>query len=130
MRMRAILLFGLAGLLCGLPTLGQQTNADSPAESSKAGVQSETQNSRDRRPPLPAYFGQLGVSDKQRLDLQNVQIAYEARLDKLREELKLLVKERDQKLESLLTEGQKLRLQELREAARERSRQRAKSRQK
>lgn len=75
-------------------------------------------STQPRRKPLPTYFGMLGVSDEQRAQLYDVQDSYEQRLEKLRNELKELVRERDRKMETLLTSGQKLRLKELREAAR------------
>lgn len=78
-----------------------------------------------RHKPLPTYFGMLGVSDEQKEKLYAVQDEYETRLEKLREELKLMVRERDKKMESLLTAGQKLRLKELRDQARQKAEEKA-----
>lgn len=139
---RATFLLGLAGILCGIPWFEPAANADPSTEKpavrkadtdSKAKPPSSSKDAvgptRKRRPALPPYFGQLGVNDQQRLQMQNVQSSYEARLKKLREELKSLVVERDQKLENLLTDGQKLRLHELQEAARQKAAQRKLSKQ-
>lgn len=77
----------------------------------------EKGSTKKPRGPLPTYFGQIGASDQQREELYKVQDEYEARLEALRQQLKALIAERDAKMESLLTPGQKLRLDELRQAA-------------
>lgn len=128
---RATFLVGVTGLLFGLSRISSPIWAESPSPKTNAARtepgEKESQQSSGkaekapRRPALPDYFGQLGISDKQRLDLQNVQMSYEERLDRLRDELQALTKERDEKLESLLTEGQKLRLQELQALAKEKA---------
>lgn len=76
---------------------------------------------KDRRPPLPTYYGQIGVSNEQREQLLTVQEEYEMKLEALREQLKKLVQERDAKMEGLLTPGQKLRMKELQEEAKTRA---------
>lgn len=78
-----------------------------------------------RRKPLPTHFGMLGVSDDQKEKLYALQDEYEVRMEKLREELRLLVRERDKKMEGLLTAGQKLRLKELRDQARQKAEEKA-----
>lgn len=117
----------LAGLLCGagtwqlalaeIPEAAGTKKASAADRSTPSSPATDQTEDNERRPPLPRYFGQLGVSDKQRLDLQTIQEEYETKLQKLRTELKQLVNERDQKLEGLLTDGQKTRLTELRAAA-------------
>ena len=77
---------------------------------------------QERRGPLPTFFGKLGVGDDQREKMYALQNEYEKKLKPLRDEIKKLIAERDQKLEDMLTEGQKLRLSELKQEAKERSR--------
>jgi hypothetical protein len=98
-----IVLFLLAGstLIPAASPVSGETASDKPA----------------RRKPLPNYYGKIGVSDEQREKLYAVQDLYEVKLERLRKELKDTVQERDQKLELLLTESQRTRLQELREEA-------------
>lgn len=79
--------------------------------------ENEKAASKERRGPLPFYFGKLGVSETQREKLYDIQDSYEARLEELRKEMKRLLAERDEKMEELLTPGQKLRLQELKAEA-------------
>lgn len=74
----------------------------------------------ERRGLLPFYFGKLAVSDDQRDKLYALQGEYEKKLESLRAEIKRTEQERDRKMEELLTPGQKLRLQELREEAKRR----------
>jgi Spy/CpxP family protein refolding chaperone len=71
----------------------------------------------ERPGPLPNYFGKIAVNDAQRADLYKVQDEYDAKIDALQMQIKALLKERDSKMEALLTPGQKLRLQELRDEA-------------
>jgi len=125
MQWRAALFLGITGFSSLTLCLSQTALSKPPIETKAATAPTEKAKSAEPRAPrLPAYYGQIGISDKQRLDLKNVQISYEARLEKLRNELKGLVQERDEKLENLLTSDQKMRLQELREAAQEKTRQR------
>ena len=113
----AVAVFGLL-VLVGANLRGQD-DAEPPANAAEA-AKSNAEDEK-RRGPLPAYFGKIGVSDEQREKLYDIQDEYEARLEELRQQLKALVRERDAKLESLLTPGQKLRLKELREEARRRA---------
>jgi len=132
MRWRAALFVGITSFGCITFGISPWAHSKPPAETSRTTPsESPKESSKEsgpkepRAPRLPSYYGQIGISDKQRLDLQNVQVSYEARLEKLRNELKALVRERDEKLENLLTDGQKLRLQELRSAAKEKRQKRA-----
>jgi Skp family chaperone for outer membrane proteins len=83
----------------------------------------------ERHKPLPANYGMLGITDDQRAELYAMQESYEARLDKLREDLKQLVAERDKKLEGLLTTAQRARLKELRADAKKKADEKAAARQ-
>lgn len=113
----AVVVFGLL-ILVGANLRGQDETE--PAANTPSAAKPEAAE-EERRGPLPTYFGKIGVSDEQREKLYDVQEEYEARLEELRQQLKALVRERDAKLESLLTPGQKLRLKELREEARRRA---------
>lgn len=110
-------LLGVAALLAGLAVQSAVSVgiAQTPATGEKPAAESE-----DRRGPLPFYFGKLGLSDEQKDKLYTLQEDYDKKLEPLREQLKKLVAERDQKMEAALTPGQKLRLAELREEAKKR----------
>ncbi len=97
----------LAVGLCSFSAAQEAT--DSPAAAS---VAEEKQEFR-----LPFFFGKLGVPDGQRDTLIGIHQSYEEKLELLREQMKTLLKERDAAMEASLTEGQKLRLRELRAEA-------------
>jgi hypothetical protein len=77
----------------------------------------------DRPGPLPANFGKIAVNDQQREQLYKIQDEYEARIDGLQRQIKALLQEREQKMEAVLTPGQKLRLAELKAEAKARAEQ-------
>lgn len=74
-----------------------------------------------RRKPLPFYFGKIGLDEDHREKLYTIQESYEAKLEKLRQEMKTLLAQRDAEMEATLTPGQKLRLQELQAEAKNKS---------
>ncbi|MCA8992375.1 MAG: hypothetical protein KDA88_10370 [Planctomycetaceae bacterium] len=76
---------------------------------------------KERRGPLPAMYGQLGMSDEQKEQAYDVMAKYDAEIDRLKEEMKLLLAERNKGIQALLTDGQKLRLKELQAAARKKA---------
>lgn len=105
-RQRALILAVSVGALVAVPfTLTAQPEKKPAVE--------------DRRSPLPNYFGKIAVSDEQREQLYGVQDAYGDKIEALQKQVKALIAERDQKMEELLTPGQKLRLQELRDEAKQ-----------
>lgn len=85
------------------------------------GKASEGEAKKPQRSPLPFYYGKIGVSDEQREQMYAVQDEYSAKAAPLIEQIRMLRVARDQKLEGLLTAGQKLRMKELREEAEKRS---------
>jgi hypothetical protein len=114
------LCLGLALLLpASLPAQNDADDNAAPALEAK----------KEYRGPLPNYFGKLGVGDEQRERLYAVDAEYVARIDALQKQIAELEKEREARLEALLTPGQKLRLAELREEAARRAADDEKSRQ-
>ncbi|MCA9023888.1 MAG: hypothetical protein KDA86_01625 [Planctomycetaceae bacterium] len=108
--MRRTLLIGFAvmlGLAVVLPNL-------SPAQNDDTG---SAETTKEYRGPLPAHFGKLGMSDTQKEKVYSLQESYEEQLEKLRKQIEQIEQKRDAEIETLLTPGQKLRLQELREEA-------------
>lgn len=83
-------------------------------------AQEDSAQSRERRGPLPNYFGKLGLSDAQREDMYAMQATYHDKIKPLEDEIERLQQELNEKLEAKLTPGQALRLKELRAEARER----------
>ncbi len=94
----------------------QAQNATAPTAPGAAAQETEP-----RRGPLPFYFGKVGMSDEQRDQAYDVQEAYDAKIEPLKDEIKKLLAERDTKLTALLTDGQKLRLKELQDEARKKA---------
>jgi len=72
-------------------------------------------------PRLPTYYGMLAVSDTQREQLYNILNNYDQQIEELQKKVKALLNERDNKMEALLSPGQRLRLKELKDEARKRS---------
>jgi Spy/CpxP family protein refolding chaperone len=107
----ALLALGLGLALLPPASLTAQNDADETAQ-----VQAPA-NTNGYRGPLPDYFGKLGVGDEQRGKLYAVDAEYAGRIEALHKQIAELEKERDARLEELLTPGQKLRLKELREEA-------------
>ncbi|WP_437204291.1 hypothetical protein [Planctomicrobium sp. SH664] len=105
---RAVVLgLGLA-LVC---QISQLTAADNDAAAPSAAAANGV-----RKGPLPANFGKLGISDDQRTKIYAIQDVYDARIESLKKEIQKLEDERSQKIEQVLTAGQKQRLKELRAA--------------
>ena len=75
---------------------------------------------KEYRGPLPPHFGKLGMSDAQKEKVYAIQDSYEDQIDKLRKQIEQIESKRDSEIATLLTPGQKLRLQELREKPRRR----------
>lgn len=85
------------------------------AQNDEAG---EAVTEKEYRGRLPIYFGKLGLSDPQKEKLYAIQDSYVEKIAALEKQIQALEDERDKSMETLLTPGQKLRLQELREEAR------------
>lgn len=66
---------------------------------------------------LPMYYAQIGLSDKQRADVLKTLDEYAAKLAELRAQLEALTKERDEKVQAVLTPAQREKLQQLKAAA-------------
>jgi type II secretory pathway component HofQ len=111
-RMRRIVLCVVVGSLLAVPYLVlAQSEGEAPSKTPAEG----------RRSPLPSLFGKIAVNDQQREQLYRIQDEYAAKIDALQQQIKALLAERDAKMEGVLTPGQKLRLAELREEARQRA---------
>lgn len=67
---------------------------------------------------LPNYFGQIGLSDRQREKIYALQDEYNAQIAELQAKIEELERQRDAKIEGALTDAQKIRLRERREEAR------------
>ena len=64
--------------------------------------------------PLPKFFRQLGLTDKQKADIAKAQASYAVKIKKLQDEIAALKAKEKDDLEALLTPAQKDRLKELR----------------
>ena len=67
-----------------------------------------------RAQPLPRYFKQLGLSDKQKNSIYSIQAKYSAEIKKLNEQIAALKEQSKADVENVLTAGQKARLREIR----------------
>jgi hypothetical protein len=80
-----------------------------------AGPQAKQATARPRR--VPAYYGQVGLSSKQREMIYSLQAAYAEQIEELERRLEALKSRRDEEIEAVLTPQQRQRLVQLREAA-------------
>ena len=99
-----VVLIGASPSLVAQPKPGETTEVKKPG-----------------RTPLPFHFGKVGVSDEQKEQLYAIQDSYKAKIEPLQQQIKDLLKEREQKMTALLTDGQKARFQELKVEAAQRA---------
>jgi hypothetical protein len=95
------------------------------AQAPKAAGEGAAAQEAKPRGRLPAQYGKLGISDLQREKIYVIQAEYDAQIDELLAQLEDLRARRDRTVESVLTDGQKHRLHELRSEARREREQRA-----
>jgi hypothetical protein len=105
----------LAALLPQSITAQQDESAAQREESTARSPQTDD---REFRGPLPFFFGKLGLSEPQKVKLYQIQESYDEQIARLRKQIEELELQREKSMETLLTPGQKLRLNELREEAR------------
>ena len=67
---------------------------------------------------LPNYFGQIGISDRQRERIYTLQGEYNSQIDDLQARIDELKAERDTEIEAVLTDAQRNRLEDRLEEAR------------
>jgi len=67
---------------------------------------------------LPNYYGQIGISDRQRERIYGLQAEYNSEIEELQAQIDTLKAERDAEIESVLTDVQKRRLDVRKEEAR------------
>jgi hypothetical protein len=83
---------------------------------------------RKFRGRLPQYYGQIGLSAKQRKDIYAIQISYRERLQKLEQQLRDLRAKQSSEIEAVLTSEQKKKHSDLLEAARKKRKARSNKR--
>jgi hypothetical protein len=110
-RSAAIVALALFAMLGGSWLVRNQ--GESFADDDPVAVQEDEPSRR-----LPTYYGRLGLSDEQREAVYGLQASYGEQIDALLTQIEELRATRDAEMEALLTPGQKLRLQEMREEAR------------
>lgn len=81
------------------------------------------------QPRLPNYYGQIGITQRQRKVIYTIQRRYHGRIAELERRLKALEADRDKKIHNVLTPLQKKLLERRKEEARLRREARKKARQ-
>lgn len=117
--------FAAVALLGALALLSTQSLTAQNSESAGGEDDAAKADKADYRGPLPFYFGKLGLEDAQKEKLYAIDDDYAAKIAEIEKQIQKLEEERDAKMETLLTPGQKLRLSELREAAAKKAEQEA-----
>ncbi len=91
-------------------------SAEDKAPAKTTTKKKERAKAKKGRHRLPHYFKDV-VGDEQREKIYNIQDEYRPKIAALRAELKALVKERDEKIEAVLTPEQKRQIDEARAEA-------------
>ncbi|MBU4271333.1 MAG: hypothetical protein KKE86_12615 [Planctomycetes bacterium] len=91
-------------------------SAEDKAPAKPTTKKKEKAKAKKGRHRLPPYFGDV-VGDEQREKIYKIQDEYRPKIEALRAELKALVKERDEKIEAVLTPEQKQQIDEARAEA-------------
>ncbi len=94
--------------------LGAAADGPLPLGASRSALSSPIKKFRGR---LPAYFAKV-VDDQQRRAIYEIQEVYHQRIEALKAQLAALTAERDVKIESVLSEPQRLEVEQMRAAAR------------
>ena len=96
-------------LVAGLPVVPAQ-ESEAPAKAAPA------EKAKEFRGRLPAYYGTV-VDDKQRQAIYDIQKEYHPKIAALKAQLEALIKERDEKIEAVLTPEQLNKVEEAKAAA-------------
>jgi TolA-binding protein len=116
--------FVVAGLSCALSLalVAGLSRAQETQEKKKEGAAKSEE--KVRKASLPDYFGQIGLSDKQKDDVRRATQEFDEKIASIRKQILDLEKQIDEQeekklaaAENLLTEGQKTALKERRETA-------------
>ena len=119
MNQRFVSMIAVAGIALALgsqisveSTIGQEKAATKAAE--KAAPAKVASKPRGR---LPQYYGQVGLSDKQRQQIYDVQASYGKQIDELQKQIDALEAKEETEVAAVLTPEQKTKLDELLAAA-------------
>lgn len=124
----AMAIGGASALLADQAVAAESAAAAAPAEKSDAattpasaekrpsGRRTKGEKSAKPRGRLPAYFSAV-VTAELREKIYAVQAEYEPKISKLRQELDALTKDRDEKINALLSPEQKKKIEDLKAAA-------------
>ncbi len=104
---RCLLVLGL--LAFATSSMWAQTETPAP----KKPTEKTEAPAKKYRGRLPNNYGKLGLLPKQKEQIYAIQGKYEAELDKIVEQIKKIKSDRDQEIQSVLTDAQKLALKEL-----------------
>lgn len=105
----------------------QSTKTQKPAAAKVTAAKEKPQKATRKKPRgrLPNYYGKVGISDEQRTSIYSIQEKYESQLAELRKQMAALVKQRDEEIQSVLTETQRADLVKAREEAKQKALERA-----
>jgi len=88
-----------------------------PAQESEAPAKAApAEKAKEFRGRLPAYYGTV-VDEKQRQAIYDIQKEYHARIAALKAQLEALIKQRDEKIDAVLTPEQLQKIEEAKAAA-------------
>lgn len=120
-----IVLACLSLLIVGGAEVRSQNEAADKGQAKKAagvGEQKTSKSPKAKKPRgrLPNYYGQIGISEKQRETIYAIQTEYRPRIKQLAQQLEALRQQRDKEIHAVLTDEQKQRLAERLEEAEQR----------
>ncbi len=119
-----LVILGISVIALALPARAAEDGSAAPAAAAKAEAPAAKPAAarkgaaKEGQPAarLPNYYREI-VSEEQRESILAIQRQYAAKIDPLRRELEKLAKERDEKIEAVLTPEQKKKIEEIRAAA-------------
>lgn len=117
-RFSSLVCVAIASLVLGSQLPFSSTVAQDDAKPAASAEKKAPKKARGR---VPAYYGQVGLSDEQREKIYSIQASYNEKIAALKKQIDSLTQQRDTEVEGVLTETQKKQLDELRAAAKKKA---------
>ena len=117
MNQRFASMIAVAGIALAL---GSQISVESTIGQEKAAEKEKAAPAKVVKKPrgrLPQYYGQVGISSKQRQEIYDVQAVYKKQIDELQKQIDALKEKQNAEVVAVLTPEQKKKLDELLAAA-------------
>lgn len=119
-RFASLVCVALAGFFLGSQVPVSSSVAQDDAKA-KPAAKADKKAPKKAKGRVPAYFGQVGLSDEQKETIYGIQGQYNEQIGALKKQITDLTSKRDAEVEAVLTDAQKKQLDELRAAAKKKA---------